>query len=187
MSYELDELSTYVNVVMCSMFKMEGARRIALKEIFSKSLKSCSTFAFLINDQKILDFEPVYEYQENPPTEKQCSFLEGKCGLSCDGVNFGLASLVIDRIIKRIEKKLCSVKQMFFLSKNGLSDSVPDMSMETASEIMDATSKNYWRVPKSFVEKHGGSKRINSPLVDINSLKIEPFVEGEDMSKDIMF
>ena len=53
-SYDIMELSNYTELVVGGIYKMEKARRIAQQEIPKKGLKSYYTFAFLINDKKLL-------------------------------------------------------------------------------------------------------------------------------------
>jgi hypothetical protein len=178
-SFDLSELESYIDMIMGGMAKMESARRKTISELPLRGLKSYETFAFLVNNKAILEYEPIYEWQKKPVSKRQGDFLELKCGISCKKVNMGLANLIIDDIIKRIENKLCSIKQMLFLSKNGMFDSVSNMKMTVASDIMDKTSKNYWKVPFYLQKQFCSDKRLKTPLLDIKKLKIEPVKEGQ--------
>jgi hypothetical protein len=114
-----------------------------------------------------------------PPTSKQVEFLEGKCSISCEWITKGLASKIIDVIVKRVKDKKCTVKQMFFLAKNGIFDKASEISMEDAGKIMDDISKNYWKVPYHISKTYGGTKRLTESLVKLKDIKIESIEEGQ--------
>lgn len=178
-SYDLINLSMYIDMMMGGVEVMEGARMEWVVNIDKKKLKTPSMFAYLINDRSLLEYEPIYWWENQNPTSKQIEFIEGKCGISCSNIKKGFASKIIDVIIKRIEDKKCTVKQMFFLAKNGIFDNASDTSMSDANKIMDEVSRNNWRVPYHILNKYGGTKRLTEPLVKLKEIKIEPIEEGQ--------
>ena len=178
-SYEMITLAQYIDLVMGGIKIMEGARMEWVVNIDKKMLKTVRMLAYLINDRKLLEYEPTYFWEQMPPTSKQVEFLEGKCGISCEWVTKGLASKVIDVIVKRIKDKKCTVKQMFFLAKNGIFDKASEISMEDAGKIMDDISKNYWKVPYHISKTYGGTKRLTESLVKLKDIKIESIEEGQ--------
>ena len=178
-SYEMITLAQYVDLVMGGIQKMEGARMEWVVNLEKRTLRTMSMFAYLINDRRLLEYEPTYNWEEQQPTQKQIEFIEGKCGISCKGMKKGLASKIIDVIVKRINNKKCTVKQMFFLAKNGIFDKAPEISMEDAGKIMSDIANNYWRVPYHISKTYGGTKRLTESLIRLKDIKIEPIEEGQ--------
>jgi superfamily II DNA or RNA helicase len=178
-SYDLSKLSSYVDMVMGGLHLMEGARRTCKEELSKRCKNSPAVFAFIINNKKILEYEPIHAWEMMPPTIRQIDFLEQKCNISCKKVNKGLASKLIDAIVKRIEKQKCTVKQMFLLARSGIFDKAPDISMEEAREIIDAIANNNWIIPSDMLRKYGGKKRLETPLINIEEMAIEPVEEGQ--------
>lgn len=178
-SYDLIMLSQYIDMVMGGIQIMEGARMEWVVNIEKKQPKTPAMFAYLINDRRILEYEPTYSWEICKPTQKQVDFLQGKCGISCSKINKGLASRIIDVIVKRMEQKKCTVKQMFFLAKNGIFDRAADISISDAAKIMDEVSKNRWRVPYHILKEYGGTKRLKESLIKLKDIKIEPIDEGQ--------
>ena len=99
-SYEMITLAQYVDLVMGGIQKMEGARMEWVVNLEKRTLRTMSMFAYLINDRRLLEYEPTYYWEEQQPTQKQIEFIEGKCGISCKGMKKGLASKIIDVIVK---------------------------------------------------------------------------------------
>lgn len=178
-SYEMITLAQYIDLVMGGLQKMEGARMEWVVNLEKKTLRTMSMFAYLINDRRLLEYEPIYYWEEQQSTQKQIEFIEGKCGISCKGIKKGLASKIIDVIVKRIKDKKCTAKQMFFLAKNGIFDKAPEISMEDAVKIMNDISNNYWRVPYHISKTYGGTKRLTESLIKLKDIKIEPVEEGQ--------
>ena len=178
-SYEMITLAQYIDLVMGGIQKMEGARMEWVVNLEKRTLRTMSMFAYLINDRRLLEYEPTYYWEEQQPTQKQIEFIEGKCGISCKGIKKGLASKIIDVIVKRINNKKCTVKQMFFLAKNGIFDKAPEISMEDAGKIMSDIANNYWRVPYHISKTYGGTKRLTESLIRLKDIKIEPIEEGQ--------
>ena len=178
-SYEMITLAQYIDLVMGGIQKMEGARMEWVVNLEKRTLRTMSMFAYLINDRRLLEYEPTYYWEEQQPTQKQIEFIEGKCGISCKGIKKGLASKIIDIIVKRINNKKCTVKQMFFLAKNGIFDKAPEISMEDAGKIMSDIANNYWRVPYHISKTYGGTKRLTESLIRLKDIKIEPIEEGQ--------
>lgn len=178
-SYEMITLAQYIDLVMGGLQKMEGARMEWVVNLEKKTLRTMSMFAYLINDRRLLEYEPIYYWEEQQSTQKQIEFIEGKCGISCKGIKKGLASKIIDVIVKRIKDKKCTVKQMFFLAKNGIFDKASEISMEDAGKIMNDIANNYWRVPYHISKTYGGTKRLTESLIKLKDIKIEPIEEGQ--------
>jgi superfamily II DNA or RNA helicase len=78
-------------------------------------------------------------------TEKQLAFLK-RNGLDLSGTpSKRQASKLIDRLIGRRQRGLCTWKQARLLARHGLP---PDVSFEDASRAISAIGDNGWRVPE---------------------------------------
>lgn len=178
-SYDMITLAQYIDLVMGGIQVMEGARMEWVVGIDKKTPRTPSMFAYLINNRSLLEYEPIYAWETQPATEKQIEFLFAKCGIQTKNINKGFASKIIDVIVKRIKDKKCTVKQMFFLAKNGMFDRAPEISMEDASKIMEGVSQNRWKVPYHILKTHGGTRRLTESLIKLKEIKIEPVEEGQ--------
>lgn len=178
-SYDLSDLEKYIYLVMGNIAIKENARLIAVKDMTSRGLIDYRTFAFITDNWAILGHNDIYDWQKLSITEKQKEFLELKCGISAKGMTKGLASAIINAILKRIDSKLCTIKQMLFLAKRGCFDKSSETTMAEASAIIDRAAKCSWQIPRDIQLKIKGSKRLETPLVNLNDLKINEVKEGE--------
>lgn len=176
-SFDVLTLEKYFDFA-CHYKEMESARLLTFNNINKKGLKDYRIFAFIANKPELLQYEPVFGWEVLPPTQKQVETIE-KNGISSSKLTKGLASKIIDVIIKRIEKKQCTVKQMFFMSSKGIFDNASEMSFDVAKEIMDKATKNYWRIPFFYMKKYGGDERLKTSLLKVDKLDIRPIEEGE--------
>jgi superfamily II DNA or RNA helicase len=94
----------------------------------------------------VFEVEPKREpgwHKGRLPTPKQLEVL-GRNGIPADGVSFWQASQLIDQIISRREKGLCSFRQAKLLAKYGYG---VDVSFEEARRIIDGLAANGWKRP----------------------------------------
>ena len=70
----------------------------------------------LLKDRKIMDYEPVFGWEQAPVSEKQRNILD-RFGLSCR--TKGEASMVMNRLFDRSRGKLATVKQLMWLVRFG--------------------------------------------------------------------
>lgn len=103
-SYDILNLEKLMDFT-CHYKEMESARRLTCSSLSKKGLKDYRIFAFIIDESSILKYEPVYEWEVQKITQKQEELLV-RNGISPFGLTKGLASKLIDVIIKRIEKNL---------------------------------------------------------------------------------
>ena len=81
-----------------------------------------------------------------PPSERQLNFLD-KRGIDAASVeNAGMASLLIDRLIKRQGEGLSTPKQIRLLERYGFQH-VGMWSFEAASAMISRISSDGWRIP----------------------------------------
>lgn len=176
-SYDILNLEKLMDFT-CHYKEMESARRLTCSSLSKKGLKDYRIFAFIIDESSILKYEPVYEWEVQKITQKQEELLV-RNGISPFGLTKGLASKLIDVIIKRIEKKLATPKQMFFMASKGIVNKVHEIQFMEAKDIMDSAVKNYFRIPNRYFIKWGSDERLKTPLVSIRELDIKPIEEGE--------
>ena len=177
-SFDMMVLEKYFDFA-CHFKEMESARLLTFNNLTKKGLKDYRIFAFIFNHSELLQYEPIYGWEMLPPTQKQVEFIE-KSGISSSNLTKGLASKIIDVIIKRIEKKQCTVKQVFFMSSKGIFDKAPEITFDVAREIMDSATKNYWRIPYHYIKEYGGDERLKTSLLKVNELDIKPVEEGDN-------
>ena len=103
-------------------------------------------FAFSIAVEDLAYFEPQFSWQMGPPSEKQLKFLDSR-GIDRGFVeNAGMASLLIDRLIKRQGEGLSTPKQIRLLERYGFRH-VGMWSFEAASKMVSRISNAGWRMP----------------------------------------
>ncbi|MCK9279235.1 MAG: DEAD/DEAH box helicase family protein [Melioribacteraceae bacterium] len=183
-SYNLVDLHYIIDCILFQA-KMEEARKIAQVDLFKKNLKNFKTFAFLSKNDSLLNYEPIFHWEFQPISEKQIEFLT-KVGIFMDKkMNKGFANRIVDAIIKRREKGLCTPKQLFFLAKMGIVSKCIDMPFEEASAIMDSISKSYWKPNSGIKKKYVDIKNpLSTPLVDYSRMKLKPIMEGDKKCPD---
>ena len=119
-----------------------------LKEVSGRKSKSVDPiqYAFSIAAEDLAYYEPSFGWQCGPPSEKQLRFLEGR-GIDPAAVeNAGMASLLIDRLIKRQDEGLSTPKQIRLLERYGFQH-VGMWSFEAASKMVSRISNAGWRMP----------------------------------------
>ena len=98
-----------------------------------------------VNPFDLFDVTPYRErawHKDRPPTEKQLDVL-ARNGIPTEGLSFTHASQLIDTLINRREKELCTFKQAKILRKYDIDPST--MTFQEASAAIDTIAKNGWR------------------------------------------
>ncbi len=89
-------------------------------------------FALSIAAEGIALYEPTFGWEFDEPTPKQLSYLS-KCGIATDAVTCkGMASVIIDKLIRRQNAGLSTPRQVRFLNQFGFDDAA-GWSFEKAS------------------------------------------------------
>ena len=123
-----------------------------LKEMKDRQRKVLNPLevGMMLEDADIWDYEPVFRYEVQPPTEKQLALLQ-KYGMDPSTVESkGQAQVLIRKLIERQDQKLCTLKQIRFLESRGFVN-VYRWSFTDASEMMSRISANGWNVPAGIV------------------------------------
>ena len=103
-------------------------------------------YCFSIADEDLIDYVPTFAWELAPASEKQLKFLEGK-GINPDLVeNKGMACMIIDRMVKRIDEGLASPKQIRTLERFGFRN-VGAWDFKDAQSKISLLAANHWRVP----------------------------------------
>ena len=92
-------------------------------------------FALSIAAEDIALYEPTFGWEYDEPTPKQLQYL-GRHGISTDAITCkGMASVIIDKLIRRQNAGLSTPKQIRFLQQYGYEDA-PGWSFEKASYMI---------------------------------------------------
>jgi superfamily II DNA or RNA helicase len=87
-------------------------------------------------------------------TEKQAAALERQGFTGAASFSRREASKLMDELVRRSQRGLCTIKMMRKLKQNGLRG---DLSFEDARSALDALSGNRWKVSPDIAEKWGES------------------------------
>ena len=69
-----------------------------------------------------------------------------KLGVNPDEFNFGQTRRILDKYFDRINRKLCTVKQIALLRRHGVD--ATEFSFARARVTIDAIAQNGWKLPK---------------------------------------
>ena len=113
-------------------------------------------YALSIEAEDLTNYVPTFIWEMAPPTDKQRTMLE-KRGINPDAIeNAGMASMIIDRLIRRQQEGLATPKQIRCLERFGFQH-VGTWPFEAASNMITRLSKCSWHIP------HGVDPRTYQP------------------------
>ena len=99
-----------------------------------------------IMDVDLQSYEPTFAWQMAEPTQKQLDTIE-KFGINSDGItDAGKATMLLDRLFKRVTLGLATPKQIRFLERKGFQH-VGAWTFDQASKMIGRISKCGWRIP----------------------------------------
>ena len=103
----------------------------------------------LLEDFDLATYEPTFDWERVPATEKQLKTLE-KFGVDIDFVETkGLASRLLDMCFKRSGQNLATLPQVKLLRRYGFVN-VNQWKMQTANHVISRIAANHWRIPGWF-------------------------------------
>ena len=103
------------------------------------------SYAVMIKDEALVDYKPVFAWEEADPTEAQLALLK-RFGINPDKVKTkGYANHLLDAILSRSKKKMATPGQSRVLSDAGYY--TMDMTKARANELLNSLSDNYWKCP----------------------------------------
>ena len=107
-------------------------------------------YGMSLSEEDLIDYEPTFEWEFLPPSEKQLSAL-GELDVDPERVpNAGYASVLLDRIKTRRENGMSSPKQIRLLERKGFRH-VGDWTMSDASKLIGQIAANGWKTPKGII------------------------------------
>ena len=125
------------------------ARQLAEMKKRQRKLVDPLQYAMSIAAEDLADYEPTFAWECGPVTEGQRTKLE-KLGINPDEIeNCGKASLLLTKLINRIDAGLSTPKQIRALEKYGFYH-VGEWSFEAASKMISRIAANNWFVPRGI-------------------------------------
>ena len=136
-------------------------REQAMKDLLEKnSTKKSKTvnvmqFEFAIGGGMLLDYEPDFAWEREPVTEKQAQTLR-KLGVDPDGISCkGAASVVLNRLFKRMAAGLATPLQIRTLERYGM-EGVGDWTKDQATRAIGFIAQNKWKMSATVRERIRG-------------------------------
>ena len=149
--WEVDIMAAEEDAKADVLREREEALAAQLREMRSRQRKLVDPLQFemSIAAEDLANFEPVFDWQMGPPSDKQREYLEKK-GINPDSIeNVGKAALLIDRLKKRQAEGLCTPKQIRLLERKGFLH-VGEWSFDDAKRMIDRIAGNNWNVPNDI-------------------------------------
>ena len=103
-------------------------------------------YALSIAAEDLTNYVPTFSWEMAPPSENQIAFLERRGIYPGEIKNAGLASMLIDRLIRRQDEGLATPKQIRCLERYGFRQ-VGTWQFEDASSLISRLANNNWRIP----------------------------------------
>jgi len=119
-------------------------------------------YALSICDIDLQSFEPVFPWERNEPTAAQVKMLESR-GIDPTGMSAGMASQMIETLLRRQDEGMATPKQVRMLERKGFQHP-GTWTFEQASKMMSMLATNHWMVPAhidpaTYVpEQQGGAR-----------------------------
>lgn len=102
-------------------------------------------FALSIAAEDLAGYEPTFGWELEKATKKQLELIEN-AGIDASAITCkGMASVVIDKLMKRREAGLSTPKQIRCLERFGF-EHVGEWTFEKASRTIDQLARNGWRI-----------------------------------------
>jgi len=125
----------------------EEQRRSALAAALAQQQKKKSKLlnpldVFTILDAELLDYEPIFAWESAEATESQIRALE-HFGLDAEGVTKGYASKMLDKLIKRADEGMATIRQINALRRHGYEP--VDWTFEQASKKLNQLAAVGWQ------------------------------------------
>ncbi|WP_314945118.1 DEAD/DEAH box helicase [Olsenella uli] len=102
-------------------------------------------YAVSVCDLNLQTYEPTFAWQAKEASSRQREQLE-RFGVNPDGMDAGMASLMLDRLHERIDAHMATPKQVRMLERKGFRH--PGLwTFDQASAMMTRLAQNRWQVP----------------------------------------
>lgn len=107
-------------------------------------------FEMSILDEDLQGYEPTFGWEMEQPTQRQLETIE-KMGLNPDGITTkGYATMLLDRLMKRIQLHMSTPKQIRLLERYGFKN-VGAWAFDEASKMISRVHMSGWSVPRGVV------------------------------------
>lgn len=158
---EIDLLATekLVNEEVIKEREEALAKELALQRKKKRKLVDPLQYAFSIQCEDLIDYEPTMFWEQMPPSDKQIAMLENLGIYTGDLANRGMAKMIIDKIQDRRKFGLSTPKQIRFLENYGFKN-VGTWKMEEASAMISQIANNKWYVPWQIKVKEYVPERL---------------------------
>ena len=122
------------------------ARELAEMRRRKRKLVDPLQYAMSIAAEDLANYVPTFAWEMAPPSKKQLEFLERRGIFSESVTNSGMASMLIDRLQRRMQEGLATPKQIRCLERYGFRQ-VGTWLFDDASSMISRLADNNWRVP----------------------------------------
>jgi type I site-specific restriction endonuclease len=102
-------------------------------------------YAVSICDLDLSTYEPEFAWEMKSPTQKQVELLERR-GIDTDGMTAGMASKMLDTLLRRQDEGMATPKQVRMLERKGFRHP-GTWTFDQATKMMTILAKNRWIVP----------------------------------------
>lgn len=144
--YDLIEAEEQAERDVLSEREQSLARELAEMRRRKRKLVDPLQYAMSIAAEDLANYTPTFAWEMAPPSQKQLEFLERR-GIFSDSVtNSGMASMLIDRLQRRMQEGLATPKQIRCLERYGFRQ-VGTWLFDDASSMISRLADNNWRVP----------------------------------------
>ena len=125
------------------------ARELEIMRSRRRKLVDPLQYALSIAAEDLTNYIPTFTWEMAPPSENQIAFLERRGIYPGDIKNAGLASMLIERLIRRQDAGLSTPKQIRLLERYGFRQ-VGTWQFDDASKLISRLANNNWRLPYGF-------------------------------------
>lgn len=105
-------------------------------------------YALSICDLDLQTYEPVFAWEDEAPTDKQIEMLERR-GINPDGMSAGMATKMIESLIRRQSEGMATPKQVRMLERKGFVHP-GTWTFDAANRMMSILANNRWQVPANI-------------------------------------
>lgn len=125
------------------------ARELAEMRSRQRKLVDPIQYALSIAAEDLANYTPSFAWEMAPPSDKQITYLEHS-GILASGVrNAGMASLIIDRLVRRRQLGLSTPKQIRCLERFGFRQ-VGTWTFDDASRMISRIAARNWSLPRGI-------------------------------------
>jgi type I site-specific restriction endonuclease len=146
----LEELDKKTNEEIVTERENALAEQLKAMRKTKRTLVDPLQYAVSIQSKALIDYVPEFDWELRKPTETQLITIQ-KFGVSAESVKTkGEATVLLNELIGRTEKKLATPKQIRFLESRGFKH-VGNWAFDDANKMISRYSMNHWMTPKGVI------------------------------------